>query len=183
MPHLWLDDRGAEGRSRMAEAGLTNDDLPAVITPRETLTLVTPGVLSHRLGLTYRRTPKGVADVTIIGAGPAGLAAAVYGASEGLETVLLDAVATGGQAATSSRIENYLGFPFGLSGEVLAARAVVQALKFGAHIGSPCGVADLRPDGPRHVVTLPKGASRQHEMTDVHARNHKHHGRDGRHES
>jgi thioredoxin reductase (NADPH) len=114
-------------------------------------------VLSHRLGLTYRRTPKGVADVTIIGAGPAGLAAAVYGASEGLETVLLDAVATGGQAATSSRIENYLGFPFGLSGEVLAARAVVQALKFGAHIGSPCGVADLRTDSSGHLVTLVDG--------------------------
>ncbi len=157
VPHLWLDDRGDAGRSRMAEAGLTNDDLPAVITPRETLRKVTPGVLSHRLGLTYRRTPKGVADVTIIGAGPAGLAAAVYGASEGLETVLLDAVATGGQAAASSRIENYLGFPFGLSGEVLAARAVVQALKFGAHIGSPCGVAELRTDSSGHVVTLVDG--------------------------
>jgi thioredoxin reductase (NADPH) len=161
VPHLWMAGRGADGRARMAEAGLTLDDLPAAITPRETLTRVTPGVLSHRLGLTYRRTPKGVADVTIIGAGPAGLAAAVYGASEGLETVLLDAVATGGQAATSSRIENYLGFPFGLSGEVLAARAVVQALKFGAHLGSPCGVAELRSEAGGHVVTLVDGTEIQ----------------------
>src|SRR4051812_48751534 len=157
LPHLWLDDRDDAGRTRMAGAGLTPADLPAVILPRETLTQVTPGILSHRLGLTYRRTPKGVADLTIIGAGPAGLAAAVYGASEGLETVLLDAVATGGQAATSSRIENYLGFPFGLPGGMLTARAVVQALKFGAHIGSPCGVTDLRPDGSGHVVTLVDG--------------------------
>jgi thioredoxin reductase (NADPH) len=133
-----------------------------VITPRETMMRVTPGELSHRLGLTYRRTPKGVADLTIVGAGPAGLAAAVYGASEGLETVLLDAVATGGQAATSSRIENYLGFPFGLSGGILTARAVVQALKFGAHIGSPCGVADLRSDGSgHHIVTLVDGTEIQ----------------------
>jgi thioredoxin reductase (NADPH) len=71
--------------------------------------------------------------------------------------VLLDAVATGGQAAASSRIENYLGFPFGLSGETLAARAVVQALKFGAHLGSPCGVVALRQEGDQHVVTLVDG--------------------------
>jgi thioredoxin reductase (NADPH) len=115
-------------------------------------------VLSQHLGLTYRRTPKGVADLTIVGAGPAGLAAAVYGASEGLETVLLDAVATGGQAAASSRIENYMGFPFGLSGAALTGRAAVQALKFGAHLGSPCGVVSLRSSGPcDHVVTLTDG--------------------------
>jgi thioredoxin reductase (NADPH) len=93
-----------------------------------------------------------------VGAGPAGLAAAVYGASEGLETVLLDAVATGGQAAASSRIENYMGFPFGLSGAALTGRAAVQALKFGAHLGSPCGVESLRSHGPcDHVVTLTDG--------------------------
>jgi thioredoxin reductase (NADPH) len=138
-------------------AGLSDADLPAVFTPRETLRQVSPGLLSHRLGLTYRRTPKGTADLTIIGAGPAGLAAAVYGASEGLETLLLDAVATGGQAAASSRIENYLGFPFGLSGAALASRAVVQALKFGAHIGSPCGVVALRQEDGEHVVSLVDG--------------------------
>ena len=157
LPHRWIDSTSPAGGDALAAAGLTTDDLPVVVTPRARMTRVNPGILSHALGLTYRRTPKGVADLTIAGAGPAGLAAAVYGASEGLETVLLDAVATGGQAAASSRIENYLGFPFGLSGAALASRAVVQALKFGAHLASPCGVADLRPDGPDHVVTLVDG--------------------------
>ncbi|WP_097322901.1 FAD-dependent oxidoreductase [Paractinoplanes atraurantiacus] len=158
LPYRWLQPGTAEAEQVTAGAGLTLTDLPAAITPRLTLRNVDPGTLSHSLGLTYRRTPKGIADLTIVGAGPAGLAAAVYGASEGLETVLLDAVATGGQAAASSRIENYLGFPFGLSGEALAARAVVQALKFGAHLGSPCGVAALatRPDGT-HLITLVDG--------------------------
>ena len=158
LPHVWLEERSPEGRAAIAAAGLTGADLPAVVTPRETMRAVTPGVLSQHLGLTYRRTPKGVADLTIVGAGPAGLAAAVYGASEGLETVLLDAVATGGQAAASSRIENYLGFPFGLSGAALTGRATVQALKFGAHLGSPCGVVSLRASaGGPHVVTLVDG--------------------------
>ena len=159
LPHRWIDSASAAGGQAMAAAGLAPGDLPTVITPRARLTRVSPGVLSHLLGLTYRRTPKGVADLTIVGAGPAGLAAAVYGASEGLETVLLDAVATGGQAAASSRIENYLGFPFGLSGAALTSRAVVQALKFGAYLGSPCGVTSLRPDGPDHVVTLADGTT------------------------
>ncbi|XVU30139.1 FAD-dependent oxidoreductase [Actinoplanes sp. CA-054009] len=158
LPYRWLQPGTTEARQVAAGAGLTAGDLPAAIMPRQILRNVNPGTLSHSLGLTYRRTPKGIADLTIVGAGPAGLAAAVYGASEGLETVLLDAVATGGQAAASSRIENYLGFPFGLSGEALAARAVVQALKFGAHLGSPCGVASLapRPDGT-HLITLVDG--------------------------
>jgi thioredoxin reductase (NADPH) len=94
----------------------------------------------------------------VVGAGPAGLAAAVYGASEGLSTVLLDAVATGGQAATSARIENFLGFPFGVSGGDLAARAAVQALKFGTRLLSPCRVSTVRegPDGL--VLELTDGA-------------------------
>ncbi|GID79224.1 thioredoxin reductase [Paractinoplanes deccanensis] len=158
LPYRWLGPDTTEGRQVTAAAGLSAGDLPAAITPRVTLRNVDPGTLSHSLGLTYRRTPKGVADLTIVGAGPAGLAAAVYGASEGLETVLLDAVATGGQAAASSRIENYLGFPFGLSGEALTARAVVQALKFGAHLGSPCGVASLtRGADGNHLITLVDG--------------------------
>lgn len=144
LPHTWVERSG-------------DDELPVVVTPRARLTRVTPGLLSQHLGLTYRRTPRGLADLTVVGAGPAGLAAAVYGASEGLETLLLDAVATGGQAAASSRIENYLGFPFGLSGAQLTARAVVQALKFGAHVNSPCAVTSLRTEGDTHVVTLLDG--------------------------
>ncbi|MBU2665161.1 FAD-dependent oxidoreductase [Actinoplanes bogorensis] len=158
LPYRWVPQGSPEGRAAAEAAGLSEADLPAAILPRETITHVEARTLSHRLGLTYRRTPEGVADLTIVGAGPAGLAAAVYGASEGLTTVLLDAVATGGQAAASSRIENYLGFPFGLSGGALAGRAVVQALKFGAHLASPCGVVSLRtePDGT-HVVSLVDG--------------------------
>jgi len=158
LPHLWFDSTSPAGRERMGSAGLAEADLPALLTPRETLRQITPGVLGHKLGLAYRRAPKGIADLTIVGAGPAGLAAAVYGASEGLETVLLEAITTGGQAAASSRIENYLGFPFGLSGAALTSRAAVQALKFGAHLASPCGVAGLRAaDAGRHVVTLTDG--------------------------
>ena len=100
-PHLWLSEASEAGRRAMTEAGLTAADLPAVVTPRETLRQVDPGILSQHLGLTYRRTPQGVADLTIVGAGPAGLAAAVYGASEGLETVLLDAVATASSRTVS----------------------------------------------------------------------------------
>ena len=98
-------------------------------------------------------------DVTIVGAGPAGLAAAVYGASEGLDTVLLDAIGTGGQAAASSRIENYLGFPFGLSGADLTGRAVLQALKFGTQLASPCQAVRLDTDrnGGRLRLHLPEG--------------------------
>ncbi|MCY1140939.1 FAD-dependent oxidoreductase [Actinoplanes sp. Pm04-4] len=158
LPHRWIEQHTPEGRAAAEAAGLTEGDLPAAVLPRATVRNVEPRALSHRLGLTYRRTPKGVADLTIVGAGPAGLAAAVYGASEGLETVLLDSVATGGQAAASSRIENYLGFPFGLSGEQLAARAVVQSLKFGAHLASPCAVVGMRRSDEGHVLTLVDGA-------------------------
>ena len=82
-------------------------------------------------------------DVVVVGAGPAGLAASVYAASEGLRTLTVDAVAAGGQAGTSSRIENYLGFPTGISGGELTNRAVIQAQKFGAVLTSPCAVSRL----------------------------------------
>ncbi|MGW3601037.1 NAD(P)/FAD-dependent oxidoreductase [Streptomyces sp. NPDC005167] len=96
-------------------------------------------------------------DLVVIGAGPAGLAAAVYGASEGLQTLVLDSVASGGQAAASSRIENYLGFTSGISGADLTGRAVVQAQKFGARIASPCEVAELEATGDRLRVVLADG--------------------------
>ena len=118
-------------------------DLPVVITPTAVLRQATPGQLAERLGLSYRPVAGQVLDLVVIGAGPAGLAAAVYGASEGLQTLLLDSVAAGGQAAASSRIENYLGFTSGVSGADLTGRAAVQAQKFGAHIASPCEVAKL----------------------------------------
>jgi thioredoxin reductase (NADPH) len=98
-----------------------------------------------------------VADVVIVGAGPAGLAAAVYAASEGLETVAVDLIATGGQAGTSSRIENYLGFPAGVSGAELTDRAVLQAERFGAQLRVPSGAVGLAQQDGLHVVQLDDG--------------------------
>jgi thioredoxin reductase (NADPH) len=144
--HLWFDADTPAGRAMMESSGLIEDDLPAVVMPDATLRQATPGGLAEKLGLSYRRSSSKLVDVTIVGAGPAGLAAAVYGASEGLDTVLLDAVGTGGQAAASSRIENYFGFPFGLSGNDLTGLAVLQALKFGAQLASPCQAVKLDTD-------------------------------------
>jgi thioredoxin reductase (NADPH) len=157
--HLWFDADTDEGQAMMTSSGLTEDDLPAVVMAGTTLRRATPGVLGQKLGLSYRRSGRKPADLTIVGAGPAGLAAAVYGASEGLDTVLIDAVGTGGQAAASSRIENYFGFPFGLSGADLTGRAVLQALKFGAQLASPCPAVRLGTDrdGGRLRVHLPDG--------------------------
>jgi len=141
--HLWFDASTSAGQAMMESSGLTEEDLPAVVMPGTTLKRTTPGELAHKLNLSYHRSSSKPVDVTIVGAGPAGLAAAVYGASEGLATVLIDAVGTGGQAAASSRIENYFGFPFGLSGADLTGRAVLQALKFGAQLASPCPAVRL----------------------------------------
>src|SRR5260370_23838295 len=99
----------------MESSGLTEDDLPAVVMPGATLKQATPGGLAEKLGLSYHRSSTKPVDVTIVGAGPAGLAAAVYGASEGLDTVLLDAVGTGGQAPARSPNRDQFGFPFGPS--------------------------------------------------------------------
>src|SRR5438552_1741048 len=98
-----------------------------------------------------------VYDLAVVGAGPAGLAAAVYGASEGLQTVVLEQVAPGGQAGSSMRIENYLGFPTGLTGSELANRAVLQANKFGAHLSVPTPVTRLEFDKAYPVLRLDGG--------------------------
>src|SRR5687768_394485 len=112
--------------------------------------------LAEKIGLkTHAQMP--FYDLIIIGAGPAGLAAAVYGASEGLSTLLIERQAPGGQAGMSSNIENYLGFPSGLSGSNLARRAVAQAIKFGAEILTPQEVVGLRVDGPYRIVKLKDG--------------------------
>jgi thioredoxin reductase (NADPH) len=161
LTHVWFDADSPAGQEMMQSSGLTEADLPAVVLPGATLKQATPGLLGQKLNLSYHRSAAKPVDVAIVGAGPAGLAAAVYGASEGLATVLLDAVGTGGQAAASSRIENYFGFPFGLSGADLTGRAVLQALKFGAQLASPCPVTRLdtsREDG-RLRLTLPDGES------------------------
>jgi thioredoxin reductase (NADPH) len=116
-----------------------------------------PGALGEYLGLTVGSLPDRCFDLVVVGGGPAGLAAAVYGASEGLRTLGVDSVAPGGQAGTSSRIENYLGFPTGISGADLTQRALVQAEKFGAHLSAPCAATSLREQAGHLVVGLGDG--------------------------
>ncbi len=168
IPHTWIDVDSPDGARllRLLDAGA--GELPIVVTPTGVLRRATAGVLSAHLGLAYRGDgvdggdggdgADTVHDLLVVGGGPAGLAAAVYGASEGLRTVLLDGVALGGQAAASSRIENYLGFPSGLSGAELTGRAMVQAQKFGARLNSPCEVVTLQADGSHLDATLSDGA-------------------------
>ncbi len=157
LPHLWVEAGGPAGDRIMTSAGLASADLPAVLAPGRVLRRATPAELATMLGLAYRAAEGGPVDLTVVGSGPAGLAAAVYGASEGLETVVLDSVGTGGQAAASSRIENYLGFPTGLSGGDLMQRATLQALKFGARLSSPCRVAALETGHDYMRVVLADG--------------------------
>jgi thioredoxin reductase (NADPH) len=113
--------------------------------------------LGEYLGLTVGNLPDRCFDLVVVGSGPAGLAAAVYGASEGLTTLGLDMDAPGGQAGSSSRIENYLGFPTGISGSELTQRALVQAEKFGAHVTASCAATSLREQAGHLVVCLSDG--------------------------
>jgi thioredoxin reductase (NADPH) len=135
-PHRLLDvESDPDADAHLAHFGLARADLPAVVTPGERVhSNPANAALAEALGLTQRVDPTHVHDVAVIGAGPAGLAAAVYAASEGLDTIVIEGLAPGGQAGTSSKIENYLGFPTGISGQALAGRAMVQAQKFGARL-------------------------------------------------
>src|SRR4051794_27047938 len=152
LPHTWFDVDDPEGVALAAAVGATVDELPVVVTPTATLRRATPGQVAENLGLAYRQVSGRVYDVVVVGAGPAGLAAAVYAASEGLDTMLLDGVSVGGQAAASARIENYLGFPSGLAGADLTNRALIQAQKFGAGVSTPCRVTRLHTaEGHLHV--------------------------------
>lgn len=147
-PHRLLDteaDPDAEGF--LVCFDITPDQLPVVISPDERV-LRNPSIamLADGLGLTETFDPARVYDVAIVGAGPAGLAAAVYAASEGLDTIVIEGTAPGGQAGTSSKIENYLGFPTGISGQALAGRAQVQAQKFGAQLAISRNVVAVECD-------------------------------------
>jgi thioredoxin reductase (NADPH) len=159
LAHVWVDADSAAGRALAESTQITAADLPAVITGHQVLRRATTGQMAQALGLAYRHTGTKPMDLTVIGSGPAGLGAAVYGASEGLNTVVLDAVGVGGQAAGSSRIENYLGFPSGLSGQELTQRAALQAMKFGAQLSSPCRVVDLDTNGAHLTVMLSDGTT------------------------
>jgi thioredoxin reductase (NADPH) len=161
-PYQWIDvemaDQVAEVRRLVDAAGAESSNLPKVLFPDGTsLTDPSLGELAEKLGLRIR--PEGAFyDLVIVGGGPAGLAAGVYGASEGLSTVLIEMEAPGGQAGMSSRIENYLGFPSGLSGGDLARRGVAQARRFGVEILSPQQVTGVSVEGPSRVVKLASGS-------------------------
>ena len=158
VPYQWLDvDSDASARELATE--ITGDEavLPVVLLPDgPPLVRPTNHELADRLGMSLRPSLK-FYDVVIVGGGPAGLAAAVYGASEGLATLLVEQEAPGGQAGTSSRIENYLGFPAGVTGADLSMRAVAQSKKFGAELLSAQRVVSVRREDPYRIVTLEDG--------------------------
>jgi thioredoxin reductase (NADPH) len=157
VPYSWLDpERSPEAAALLA--GIDPDDEPLVRLPGGVdLRRPSNGELSRALGIGLELAARETVDLLVVGGGPAGLGAAVYGASEGLDTLLVDATALGGQAGSSRRIENYLGFPGGVSGTELMGRAITQARKFGARTGSPYRATALRPGAERHVVSLDDG--------------------------
>jgi thioredoxin reductase (NADPH) len=159
VPFQWLDiEIDEEARHLLELSGSDDSQLPLVLFPDgPSLTQPTNLEIAEKIGL---KTRPGLPfyDLVIVGAGPAGLAAAVYGASEGLSTLLIEGEAPGGQAGTSSRIENYLGFPSGLSGGDLTRRAVAQASRFGAEILTPLEATGVRLQGSYRFVTLTGGS-------------------------
>jgi thioredoxin reductase (NADPH) len=158
IPYRWLDIQDSEENRRLvefADAGVA--ELPLVLFPDgEHLAQPTQQQLAERIGLKTRAGAP-FYDLIVVGGGPAGLATAVYGASEGLKTLIVEREAPGGQAGTSSNIENYLGFPVGLSGGDLARRAVAQARRFGVEILTPVEATGLRVEDPYRFVTLSDG--------------------------
>src|SRR6478609_2025399 len=159
VPYRWFGVDQPEGQALLAAAGADDHTLPVVITTDgDPLVAPSDGELAGRVGLTT--TPsKDFYDLIVIGGGPAGLGAAVYGASEGLRTVLLERTATGGQAGQSSRIENYLGFPDGVSGAQLTERARRQAVRFGAELITTRDVVGVEVNGSARTVRFADGGS------------------------
>ena len=161
VPYQWLDveaaERDAEVRRVLQSVESEDIKLPVLLFPDgERIAQPDPSQIADRIGL-RTRSDQEFYDLVILGGGPAGLAAAVYGASEGLRTVVVERDAPGGQAGLSSRIENYLGFPSGLSGADLTRRAVAQAKRFGADILAPQRAVALQADGSYRVTSLQDG--------------------------
>src|SRR5580692_11035165 len=161
VPYQWIDVETSandpETKQLVEALGSEAASLPVVLFPDGTKLLESvPSEVAQRVGL-QTRAQTNFYDLAIIGGGPAGLAAAVYGASEGLHTVMIEREAPGGQAGMSSRIENYLGFPMGLSGGDLARRAVVQAQRFGVEILSPQEAVAVRTEGSYRIIKLGDG--------------------------
>ena len=161
VPYQWIDVEAFRQRSgnqaTSGSSGPGGGQLPVVLFPDGTKLLESvPAEVAQKVGL-RTRAQTSFYDLAIVGGGPAGLAAAVYGASEGLHTVMVEREAPGGQAGMSSRIENYLGFPNGLSGGDLARRAVVQAQRFGVEILSPQEAIGVRTEGSYRIIKLADG--------------------------
>ncbi len=157
LPFTWVTpDKGEQAAALIA--GLDEAETPLVrLAGGGELRRPSHGQLSRALGIGLELKPSEEVDLLILGGGPGGLGAAVYGASEGLETLLVEGTVLGGQAGTSRRIENYLGFPAGISGGELTSRAIAQARKFGARTATPYRAQSLSPDGDRHIVKLEEG--------------------------
>lgn len=160
VPYLWLDaEEHPEAKRALEVVGAGPEDLPVVLFQDGTvLRQATPSEVAAHVGLRSQAEAE-YYDMIIVGAGPAGLGAAVYGASEGLRTLLVERDAPGGQAGESSRIENYLGFPGGLPGAELVRRAVAQAKRFGAHLLVPQEVASLEVDGSYRRLRFADGTA------------------------
>lgn len=159
-PYRLVDPGLEEAQALLGSGVSTLDGLPAaVLIDGRVLQKPTIAELADELGITENLSEDLIYDVVVVGAGPSGLAAAVYAASEGLTTLVIDGIAPGGQAGTSSKIENYLGFPTGVSGQELANRAQVQAQKFGARMAVSRNVIALVCDAGVHKITLEGGAT------------------------
>jgi thioredoxin reductase (NADPH) len=157
LPHAWIDPE--EAGTSAEPVGLADlDGLPLVRLPGGMeLRAPSNGELLRALGIGRELAPREEVDLLIVGGGPAGLGAAVYGASEGLDTLMIESTAIGGQAGASRRIENYLGFPAGISGLELMGRAISQARKFGARVATPYRAQRLQSGSERHLVELDDG--------------------------
>jgi thioredoxin reductase (NADPH) len=160
IPYLWLDVETNETAQKLIELNAIDEKSLPVVFFEDGKFLLNPDLqaLGERTGM-QSRASKPMYDVAIIGAGPAGLAAAVYGGSEGLNTALIEKRAPGGQAGTSSRIENYLGFPNGLSGAELSRRAISQVARFGVEFLSPQEVQDIQLKDNYKIITLRDGST------------------------
>jgi thioredoxin reductase (NADPH) len=158
VPYQWTDlEEDDEVDALLQAIGVEPGETPVLVGTGDVLRNPSNGEMATALGLGAAGTPPALCDLVIVGGGPAGLAAAVYGASEGLDTQAIDSIAFGGQASTSSRIENYLGFPTGISGGELAARALLQAKKFGARMAMPAQAVKLARDDGHYAVHLEDG--------------------------
>jgi thioredoxin reductase (NADPH) len=160
LPHIWMDlEADPHAETVLRQLGIQPEETPIVIWQgREVRRNPSTAELVELVGLDMGQGTGELLDLVVVGAGPAGLAAALYGASEGLRTVAVEGVAVGGQASTSSKIENYLGFPAGISGADLAARARLQAEKFGAYIRMPSEAVALHREGDAYAVELADGS-------------------------